>query len=213
MLLDAIFGGQNFLNEVVWKRTGTHSSAKRWGPVHDVVLGYAKEQGEHIWNRPYTPLDEEHLKRHYRHIAESGRRYEHGELTAPGTRNGRSGLPWRAFDVTAIGRHWITTVERLDELHASGRIYLPTDGSWPRLIRYQDESKGRAIGDVWTDIPPLGLDHGVGHFRPLSITRQRHLLAYHGTARSHASLCQVFWQFLSPQPIVFPSLINAFLFQ
>src|SRR2546422_11227262 len=25
-----------------------------------------------------------------------------------------------------------------------------------------------------------GLDHGVGHFRPLSITRQRHLLAYHG---------------------------------
>ena len=24
-----------------------------------------------------------------------------------------------------------------------------------------------------------GLDHGVGHFRPLSITRQRHLLAYH----------------------------------
>src|SRR5215471_10758824 len=25
-----------------------------------------------------------------------------------------------------------------------------------------------------------GLDHGVGHFWPLSITRQRHLLAYHG---------------------------------
>ena len=58
-----------------------------------------------------------------------------------------------------------------------------------------------------------GLDHGVGHFRPLSITRQRHLVAYHGTARSHASLCQVFRQFMSPQPIVFPLLINAFLFQ
>jgi hypothetical protein len=37
-----------------------------------------------------------------------------------------------------------------------------------------------------------GLDHGVGHFRPLSITRQRHLLVYHRTAMSHASLCQVF---------------------
>jgi hypothetical protein len=58
-----------------------------------------------------------------------------------------------------------------------------------------------------------GLDHGVGHFRPLSITRQRHLVAYHGMARSHASLRQVFRQFLSPQLIVFPSLINAFLFQ
>jgi hypothetical protein len=37
-----------------------------------------------------------------------------------------------------------------------------------------------------------GLDHGVGHFRPLSITRHRPLLAYHGTAMSHEDLCQVF---------------------
>ena len=37
-----------------------------------------------------------------------------------------------------------------------------------------------------------GLDHGVGHFRPLSLTRQRHLLAYHGIAMSHEGMCQVF---------------------
>jgi hypothetical protein len=38
----------------------------------------------------------------------------------------------------------------------------------------------------------IGLDHGVGHFRPLSITRHRHLLTYPGTAMSHEGLCQVF---------------------
>jgi hypothetical protein len=38
----------------------------------------------------------------------------------------------------------------------------------------------------------FGLDHGVGHFRPLSITRQRHLLAYHSMAMSCEGLCQVF---------------------
>ena len=38
----------------------------------------------------------------------------------------------------------------------------------------------------------IGLDHGVGHFRPLNITRHRHLLTYHGTAMSHEGLCQVF---------------------
>jgi len=38
----------------------------------------------------------------------------------------------------------------------------------------------------------LGLDHRVGHFRPLSITRHRHLLTYPGTAMSHEGLCQVF---------------------
>jgi hypothetical protein len=45
----------------------------------------------------------------------TGSLYLHyGELTAPGTRNGRSGATWRGFDVTAIGRHWMTTVEKLD---------------------------------------------------------------------------------------------------
>jgi site-specific DNA-methyltransferase (adenine-specific) len=57
-----------------------------------------------------------------------------------------------------MGRHWMTTVEKLDEMLAEGRIYLPDDGSWPRLIRYEDEGAGgRAIGDVWTDIPPLNM--------------------------------------------------------
>ena len=38
----------------------------------------------------------------------------------------------------------------------------------------------------------LGFDHGVGHFRPLSITRQRYVLAYHFIATRHEDLCQVF---------------------
>jgi DNA modification methylase len=157
ILLDSIFGPQNFLSEVCWKRTGTHSSARRWGPVHDVILVYARAHGKHTWNRLYVPLEEGHKKRHYRFTDAAGRRYAHGELTGPGTRNGRSGLPWRGFDVTALGRHWTTTIDNLEEYFKAGRIYLPEDGSWPRLIRYEDESKGRAIGDVWEDIPPLNM--------------------------------------------------------
>lgn len=157
ILLDAVFGPENFLSEVIWKRTGTHSSAKRWGPVHDVIMMYARRDGQHLWNRLYVPHSEKHLESHYRKIDEHGRKYEHGELTGAGTRRGKSGEPWRGFDVTSIGRHWITTVDRLDELFAEGRIYLPADGGWPRLIRYEDESKGRAIGDVWEDIPPINM--------------------------------------------------------
>jgi site-specific DNA-methyltransferase (adenine-specific) len=157
LVLDAVCGAENLANEVIWKRTGTHSSAKRWGPVHDTLLFYTKD-GQHTWNRPYVPLDEDHRRRHYSKTDAAGRRYTHGELTAPGTRNGRSGAVWKGFDVTAIGRHWMTTVEKLDDMLAEHRIYLPDDGSWPRLIRYEDEGAGgRAVGDVWTDIPPLNM--------------------------------------------------------
>jgi len=42
ILLDSIFGPKNFRNEIIWKRTSAHSSAKRFGPVHDVILFYTK---------------------------------------------------------------------------------------------------------------------------------------------------------------------------
>ena len=45
---------------------------------------------------------------------------------------------------------------------------------------------------AWSDEHLHGFDHGVGHFRSLSITRQRHLLAYHGIAVGHEGMCQVF---------------------
>ena len=157
MLMDAVFGPDQFLNDVIWRRTGTHSSAKRWGPVHDDLLFFSRRAGKQTWNRLYVPLSEQHRKQHYSLVDKDGRVYTHGELTAPGVRHGRSGVPWRGFDVTAIGRHWFTTVEKLDELAEAGRIYFPEGGGWPRLIRYQDESKGRALGDVWEDIPPLNM--------------------------------------------------------
>jgi DNA modification methylase len=157
LLLDAVFGAQNFLSEIIWKRTGTHSSANRWGPVHDVLLLYAKNAGSHTWNRVYEPLDADHAKRHYSHTDSEGRLYAHGELTAPGVRHGRSGAVWRGFDVSALGRHWSTTVENLDKMAADGLIYFPENGGWPRLKKYADESAGRALGDIWIDIPPLNM--------------------------------------------------------
>src|SRR5438045_6066609 len=49
VLLDSVFGPENFKNEIVWKRTFAHSSAKRCGPVHDVIFFYSKT-GKYVWN-------------------------------------------------------------------------------------------------------------------------------------------------------------------
>jgi len=49
LLLDAVFGHECFRNEVIWKRTGSHNSAKRYGPVHDVIFYYTKSDSA-TWN-------------------------------------------------------------------------------------------------------------------------------------------------------------------
>ena len=55
MLLDAIFGPTKFRNEIIWKRSHSHNSAVRYGPIHDVILFYTKSD-DFTWNRLFVPL-------------------------------------------------------------------------------------------------------------------------------------------------------------
>src|SRR5438552_11655402 len=73
MLMDGIFGARNFRSEVIWKRTGTHSSANRWGPVHDTLFSYSRTD-EHTWNSIYVHLEEKQREIHYQHVVDTGRR-------------------------------------------------------------------------------------------------------------------------------------------
>ncbi len=154
MVLDTIFGPQNFRNEIIWKRTGSHNSAKRWGPNHDVILFYSRSE-IYTWNAHYIEHSQELLDSHYRNQDSDGRRYTLSDLTGRGLRSGSSGLPWRGFDPATKGNHWATTVEKLDEWDKQGRIYWPVKGGWPRYKRYLDEVAGSPIQEIWSDIDPL----------------------------------------------------------
>src|ERR1700680_216281 len=156
VLLDEVLGTTNFRNEISWKRTTAHSSAKRYGPVHDSLLFYTKSD-TYTWNKAFHE-QEEGSKGHYKRTDDEGRHWEPGELTAPGVRHGETGEPWRGFNPTAMRRHWSRPPADLDQLDEDGRIYLPQkDGAWPRLIRYLDDVQGIALQDVWTDIPPVNM--------------------------------------------------------
>ncbi len=155
ILLDTVFGPRSFRNEVVWKRTSAHSSAKRYGPVHDVLLFYSKTDN-YVWNELYQPYDEFYLSEFYTHVDEDGRRWQRSDLTGAGVRHGETGMPWRGIDVTAKGRHWAYPPSVLDELDRQGKVHWPakTDGM-PRYKRYADEQLGVPFQDIWTDIHPM----------------------------------------------------------
>lgn len=154
VMLDGVFGRESFRNEIIWKRTGSHSSAHRYAPVHDTLLYYTKSR-TYTWNPIYEAQSDAYLSR-YKYDDGDGQLYYPDNLTALGVRNGSSGKPWRGLDVAAKGNHWKFTIDKLEQLDAEGRIYWPAKPSgWPRYKRYRHELKGRAISDVWTDIDPL----------------------------------------------------------
>jgi DNA modification methylase len=152
LLLDAVFGPINFRNEIIWKRTTAHSSAKKFAPIHDVLLYYARAD-KPAWNGPRVEYEQEYLEKYYKYDDGDGRLYWRNSLTAAGVRHGSSGKVWRGIDVSATGQHWKFTVETLDALDAKGQIYWPPGGKgFPQIKRYRDELKGVAVGDIWTDI-------------------------------------------------------------
>jgi site-specific DNA-methyltransferase (adenine-specific) len=155
VLLDAIFGPAVFRNEIIWKRTSAHSSARRFGPVHDTILFYSKSD-RFTWNQIYQEYDAAYIEAFYTHEDADGRRWRRSDLTGAGVRHGETGKPWRGVDVTAKGRHWAWPPPELDQMDAAGRIHWPKKrGGVPMLKRYLDEQAGAPLQDVIDDIPPM----------------------------------------------------------
>ena len=173
LLLDAVFDSPQFRSEIIWKRTSSHNSARRWGPIHDVILFYSRS-ADYLWNRVDMPYDPDYTDRYYRHVDGDGRRYRLSDLTGSGTRNGESGRSWGGFDPTVHGRHWgIPTIVKqefgdrsltphgwLDLFREHGLIEMSgRGGGWPHVRRYLDRMTGQAVQDIVDDIPPLSQRH------------------------------------------------------
>jgi DNA modification methylase len=155
VMLDQILGENNFQNEIVWKRTSSHSSAKKWAPIHDVLFYYVGHPTSHTWNAPRTGYADEYLDKYYRFDDGDGRLYWRNSATGAGVRTGSSGQPWRGFDPGSRGSHWKFSIENLEKLDAKGHIYWPPNGGWPYIKRFRDELKGLAVSDIWDDIDKI----------------------------------------------------------
>ena len=104
IVMDGIFGHNNFRSEIVWKRTSAHSGAKRYGPVHDTILFYSISKSFH-WTIHYMPYDQHYIDQFFTYVDGKGRRWRRTDLTGPGVRKGDSGQVWRHYSPTDRGRH------------------------------------------------------------------------------------------------------------
>jgi len=174
VLLDAIFGHENFRNEIIWKRTGSHNSARRFGPVHDVIFYYTKS-GDATWNTIRQEYSDDYKKKFGKVDAATGEAFQDVALTGPGTRTGPSGSAWHGHNPTEQGRHWqpasylyskyeqitgkkladFEFIDRLEELDRVGLIYWPKNNGFPRYKQFLVDAPGVPLKDVWTDIDAI----------------------------------------------------------
>ena len=156
ILMDEIFGEDNFRNEIIWQRANAHSDSKQgavhFGRMHDVIFYYALSD-DSPFNMQYTPYDEAYINQYYKSIEpETGRRYWLDNLQGPG--GASKGNPY--YEVMGISRYWRYSQERMNSLIAEGRIIQTSPGTVPKYKRYLDEMPGKPVQDMWMDVKSLG---------------------------------------------------------
>ena len=137
LLLDEIFGKENFASEIIWKRTTSHAQ---------------KNSYDYIWTAQFLPHSEEHINKYYSNQDADGRRYALGDLTAPG--EGPARYFWGQKLTPPPGTHWRYSQENIDKLCEEGLIVM-TANNRPRFKRYLDSLKGSIVSGLWDDIPPV----------------------------------------------------------
>lgn len=152
LAIDEVFGRENFLNQIIWRRQTAHSDAgqgsQHMGRIHDVVLLYSKSD-RFTWNMQYQPYSQEYIDTFYKHTEEgSGRRYRLSDATGPG--GAGKGNP--RYEFLGITRFWRFKRERMEELYREGRIVQTKPGTVPQQKRYLDEMPGVPLQDLWLDI-------------------------------------------------------------
>jgi len=148
VVLDTIFGVENFKSEIPWKRTSAHSDSKTLGNAHDILLFYSKSD-DFVWNKQYQPYSEDYINSHYRYVDKDGRRYRTDNLTATSLSGGGYTYEWNG--VTKI---WRCPKTKMQELHDTGRLHYTKSGG-VEYVRYLDEMPGTPLQDVWDDIAPI----------------------------------------------------------
>ncbi len=165
LVLDTIFGEWNFRSEIVWKRTSSHSDAKKWARVNDTIFYYAKSE-DAVWNVQYGPYDDDYIDRNYRHDDGDGRGlYRLSDMAAPEgggmaailpeTGRPRGWYEWKGYQPPERG--WRYSPETMQKLDEEGRVWYP-DSKSKRLAlkRYLNEMPGRIVDNNWSDIGPIG---------------------------------------------------------
>lgn len=160
LILNEVFGEKNYINEIVWQRTGAHNDSGAYGKNYDSILFYSKSEN-YIWSEVYEDYTQDHLQQYFRKD-ENGEWYRLNNPTGQGWQD-----HVRDFGNGPIkppkGRHWSISQEQVDKWIEENRITFTSSG-YPFVKKYAGEMRGKPLQSIWTDcIPPRASKELMGY--------------------------------------------------
>ncbi|MDL2124790.1 MAG: site-specific DNA-methyltransferase [Deltaproteobacteria bacterium] len=130
LVLDEVFGKDNFLNQITWKRTpfagSSKARAKKFPINQDTIFLFSKKEDDYIFYQQYLEYSKEYRER-FKYKDERG-----------------------FYRKTLLKTYSEATGKRLKK---ENRWIDPIkSGAYPSYKQYLHESKGKQIEDIWTDI-------------------------------------------------------------
>lgn len=155
ILMDEVFGEDNFINEITWQRTNAHNMKGKGFVKSTESIFYYSKDSNFIYNEQYQNISQAQLSRYKKD--ENGRLYTGQDLTFTGNSPSRQ-FEWRGAKPPA-GRVWGLGREELEKLWNKGLILTRKDGV-PRLDGYKvfldEKEHGAPLTCNWTDLERVG---------------------------------------------------------
>jgi site-specific DNA-methyltransferase (adenine-specific) len=157
-MLDEVFGYDNFKNEIVWKRSNPKSlSTTNFPNCTDSIFRYSKSKNV-TFNKVFGEHDPLYVDKAYKYSNKNGRKYRLLPLLNPS--KNRPNLTYEFLGVTRV---WRWTKNRMQKAYKKGLVVQLTPGAVPQYKKFLDESKGRTITNLWTDIEQVAGGELIGY--------------------------------------------------
>ncbi len=154
LLLDELFGSDNVINEIIWRRKGGTAlgAMNSLSNASDTIFWYSKTKN-YVINSIYSEAPDEYIEQQFRYKDENDRRYMITVMRSP---NPRPNLMYDYKGYKTPPNGWAIPLATMQELDAKGYLHFP-DSKEKQIYKkiYLDEYKGHAINNLWTDISTL----------------------------------------------------------
>lgn len=154
VLMDEIFGRDNFRNKINWKRRGGSANpAKQLNNVVEYILWYSKDVNQMKYHPVYTknnPNTQKYIKERFTNIDSQGRRFMKSPIQSP---NYRPNLIYDYKGYKTPKKGYSVSKKVLEKWDKEGRLAFP-DSKSKNINRkiFLDEYKGQPINSLWDDI-------------------------------------------------------------